>query len=202
MRAFLRRLPLALAGAVALWALAKPGYDPVLCAAAQFVARLFEVPPASAVVLRNGDALLGRTDMRADSGWLKLPLTQIHFNLVPFLALALALPHPLAGRGWRSLLLGLAILAAAHTLTLVFQLKFLEAFSMGPWSQANYSGVARNVYAALRYFFDIPVTFALPLLLWVGSYPQQVSALVGLASRPDASPASGRGRRGTPPGAR
>jgi hypothetical protein len=177
---FLRRLPLALVAAVFLWALARPVYTPVLCATAEFLARLFEVPPASAVVLQGGDALLGRTDMRADSGWLKFPLTQIHFNLVPFLALVLALPRPLVAGGWRRLLLALAILAASHALSLLWQLKCLEAFSMGPWSSANYSDVARNVYGTLRYFFDIPVTFALPLLLWVGSYSQQVFALVGL----------------------
>jgi len=182
LRVFLRRLPLALVGAVIVWALATPAYSRMLCVSAQFLARLFEVPPASAVVAQGRDALLGRTDMRADSGWLKYPLTQIHFNLVPFLALVLALPHPLAGGGWRRLLLALAILAASHALSLLWQLKCLEAFSMGPWSRANYSDVARNVYGTLRYFFDIPVTFALPLLLWVGTYPQQVFALVGLGA--------------------
>jgi hypothetical protein len=181
-RTFLRRLPLTLAGAVVLWALARPVYNPALCATTQFLARLFEVPPASAVVLQGGDALLGRTDMRADSGWLRFPLTQIHFNLVPFLALVLALPRPLAEGRWRKLLAALAILAAAHVLSLLWQIKFLEAFSMGPWSRANYSDLARNVYGTLRYFFDIPVTFALPLLLWVGSYPGEVSRLVGLGS--------------------
>ena len=180
LRVFLRRLPLALVGAVILWALARPVYAPALCTTAQFLARVFEVPPASAIVLQGGDAVLGRTDMRAGSGWLKFPLTQIHFNLVPFLALVLALPHPLSSGGWRRLLLAGAILASSHVLALLWQLKYLEAFSMGPWSGANYSDVARNVYGTLRYFFDIPVTFALPLLLWVGSYPKQVFALVGL----------------------
>lgn len=180
LRVFLRRLPLALAGAVVLWVLARPVYTPILCAATQVLARLFEIPPASAVVLQGGDALLGRTDLRADSGWLKFPLTQIHFNVVPFLALVLALPRPLAAGRWRRLLVALAVLAAAHTLSLLWQLKFLEAFSMGPWSRANYSDLAREVYGALRYFFDIPVTFALPFLLWLGSYPERVLALVGL----------------------
>jgi hypothetical protein len=183
LRAFLRRLPLSLAAAVLLWAVVRPVYAPALCATTQTLARLFEVPPASAVVLQGNDALLGRTDLRADSGWLKFPLAQIHFNLVPFLALVFALPHPLAGRGWRKLLTALAVLAAAHVLSLFFQLRFMEAFSMGPWSRANYSDVARNIYAALRYFFDIPVTFALPFLLWVASYPDKVFALVSPAKR-------------------
>jgi hypothetical protein len=183
LRVFLRRLPLSLAAAVLLWAAVKPLYVPALCATTQTLARLFEVPPASAVVLQGGDALLGRIDLRADSGWLKFPLTQIHFNLVPFLALVFALPHPLASGGWRRLLAALAVLAAAHVLSLLFQLKFLEAFSMGPWSRANYSDFARPIYGALRYFFDIPVTFALPFVLWVGSYPEKVFALVSPARR-------------------
>ena len=180
LRSFLRRLPLAFVGAVIVWAVARPVYAPALCAATQALGRLFEFPPASVVILRGGDALLGRNDMRSDSGWLKFPLTPIHFNLVPFLALALALPRPLARGGWKRLLLALAILAVAHVLTLLWQLKCMEAFSMGPWSRATYSDLARNVFGGLRYFFDIPVTFALPLLLWVGSYPREVFALLGL----------------------
>ena len=180
LRTFLRRLPLALIAGVAIWVIARPIYGPFLCSAGQGLARLFEVPPASAIVLQGEDALLGRTDMRAGSGWLKLPLVFLHFNLVPFLALVLALPHAFAGGGWRRLLVALAILAGSHVASLTLQLKVFEAGSMGPWSQANYSDLERNVYGTLRYFFDIPVTFALPLLLWVGSYPQQVLALVGL----------------------
>jgi hypothetical protein len=182
LRSFLRRLPLAFVGAVIVWAVARPAYAPALCAATQALGRLFEAPPASVVILRGGDALLGRNDMRSDSGWLSFPLTPIHFNLVPFLALALALPRPLARGAWKRLLLALAILAAAHVLTLLWQLKCMEAFSMGPWSRANYSDLARNVFGGLRYFFDIPVTFGLPLLLWVGSYPGEVFALVGISN--------------------
>jgi hypothetical protein len=180
LRRFLRRLPLSFVGAVVVWAVVRPVYNPALCAATQVLGRLFESPPASVVILQGGDAMLGRNDMRRDSGWLRFPLTQIHFNLVPFLALALALPNPLARGGWKRLLLALAILALAHVLSLLWQLKCLEAFSMGPWSRATYSDLDRDVLGGLRYFFDIPVTFALPLLLWVGSYSREVFNLVGL----------------------
>jgi len=182
LRSFLWRLPLSFVVAVIVWAVVRPVYAPALCAATQALGRLFEFPPASVVILQGGDALLGRNDMRPDSGWLKFPLTQIHFTLVPFLALVLALPHPLARGGWRRLLVALGILAVAHVLCLLWQLKCLEAFSMGPWSRATYSDLARNVFGSLRYFFDIPVTFALPLLLWVGSYPREVFVLVGVSA--------------------
>jgi hypothetical protein len=181
LRVFLKRLPLALAAAIAIWFAVRPVYNPALCASAQWLARFGEFPAASLVVQQGNDALLGRSDMRATSEWLKFPLTQIDFNLVPFLALVFALPGWLAGRGWRRLLAALGVLAASHVLGLVWQIKALEALSMGPWSRATYSGLARNAYGTLRYFFDIPVTFALPLVLWVGAYPEKVFKLVGFS---------------------
>ena len=171
---------MALVGAVVVWAAVRPVYNPALCACAQLISRFGEYPAASMVVLRDGDALLGRSDMRANSDWLKIPMTQIHFNLVPFLALVLALPKPLGGGQWRRLLAALGLLALSHALGLVWEMKALEALSMGAWSRANYSAIARNVYGTLRYFFNIPVTFALPLVLWVGAYSERVFALVGL----------------------
>ena len=181
LRVFLKRLPLALAAAVAIWLAVRPFYDPALCASAQWLARFGEFPAASLVVRDGNDALLGRSDMRADSGWLKFSLTQVSFNLVPFLALVFALPGALSGRGWRALPVALGVLAASHVLDLVWQVKAFEALQMGAWSLANYSGLARNVYGTLRYFFDIPVTFALPLVLWVGAFSERVFKLLGLA---------------------
>jgi hypothetical protein len=182
---FLKRLPLAAAAAVIVWVVTRPFYDPLLCAGTQVLGRVFEYPGASVVTLQGGNALLGRNDMRVDSAWLRFPLSQIHFNLVPMLALVLALPHPFARGGWKRLLAALAILGASHVLSLLWQLKCMEAFSMGPWSRAVYSDLDRNVLGALRYFFDIPVTFALPLLLWVGAYPRQVFALAAAPLAPE-----------------
>ncbi len=182
LRTFLRRLPVALAAAVAIWALARPAYEPALGAAAQFVARIGEWPQAALVLIQGHDAVMGRSDMRVGSAWLRLPLTQIHFNLVPFLALALALPKPLAGGAWRRGLVALAAFAVSHVLGLVWQVKSFEAMSLGPWSLATYSNLARDVYTTLRYFFELPVTFALPLALWVAVYPDRVFALVGFTA--------------------
>ncbi|MFI5167351.1 MAG: hypothetical protein ACHQQS_12055 [Thermoanaerobaculales bacterium] len=179
-RPFLRRLPLALVGAVVIWYLLRIVYNPALCAVTQFVARTYEVPPASLIMPRDDDALLGRSDLRLDSGWLKVSLTEIQFNIVPFLALVLALPRWFRGGAWRRVLLALLVLALSHVLGLLWHTKYWEAFSLGPWSRATYSDFARNVYGGLRYFFDIPVTFTLPLLLWVWVFPERVFALAGM----------------------
>jgi len=180
LRPFLLRLPLALACAVVIWYVARSVYNPALCAVTQFVARTYEIPPASLVMERDNDALVGRSDLRSDSGWLKVSLTQIQFNLVPFLTLVLALPHWFRGGAWRRVILGLLMLALSHVLALLWHTKCYEAFSLGPWSRATYSNLARNVYGGLRYFFDIPVTFTLPLLLWVWAFPERVFAIAGM----------------------
>lgn len=182
LKVFLRRLPLAVTAAALIWLAIRPVYNPALCRAGEIAARMVEFPKVAKIRLEGGYALIGRTDLRADSGWLKLSLTQIHFNLVPFLGLVLALPRALAGRAAVRVVWALAILVLSHLLGIVINVKVFYASGLGPWSQANYSGAARSAYGALRYFFDIPVTFTLPLLLWVGALPDRVFGLLGMAA--------------------
>jgi len=181
LRRFLRRLPLALVAAAAMWLAIRPLYDPFLCRSGEIAARMVEFPKVAKIHLAEGSALVGRTDLRADSAWLKLPLTQIHFNAVPFLALVLALPGALARRyRWR-VLAAFGILVLSHILALVANVKVFYAAGLGEWSRANYGDAARAFYGALRYFFDIPLTFTLPLILWAAALWERVAALVGMA---------------------
>lgn len=176
---FVRRVPVAAIAAAAIWFAVRPVYNPVVCTLGQAVARFFEYPRVAKVVLDGKDALIGRTDLRADSAWLKVSLTQIHFNLIPFLALFLAMPKPFKGGGFKALLAALGLLLASHVVALFLNVKVYYSFNLGAWSRINYSDFSRNVYGGLRYFFDIPVTFALPLLLWVGFFPERVFRLLG-----------------------
>ncbi len=185
---FLRRLPLSLLAVGAVWLAVRPLYNVVLCRSGETVARLLEYPRVAKINLQNGYALIGRTDLRADSAWLKLSLTQVHFNAVPFLALVLAVPGALTGRGGRRVLLASAILFLSHVLALVVNVKEFYAMGLGSWSQANYGAAARALYGALRYFFDIPVTFTLPLLLWAGALWERVATLTGVAGQGVARP--------------
>lgn len=180
LRRFLRRLPLAIVVAAALWLALKRPYNVALCWVTENAARQMEYPQASLVEADGDYALISRSDMRAGSGRLRFSLTQIQFNLIPLLALVLALPASLRRKGWQQLLMAVALLAISHLIGLYLQLKCFYAFSLGAWSEANYGAFARNFYGGLRYFFDIPVTFCLPLLLWVGAFPDRVLGLAGL----------------------
>jgi len=182
LRLLLRRLPWALVVALALWALARPAYDRFLCRATRTLARALESPPA-ALVVRDGDhALLGRSDLAPDAAKLRVSLTQVHFNLVPFLALTLALPGALAGGRWRRLLVALAVFAASHVLALFFQLRGHYALSLGAWSLANVSPLERDLVGTTRLFFDIVVTFGLPFVAWATAFRESVAKLAGLTA--------------------
>ncbi len=177
---FWRRLPWALAGSVVLWLVIRPGYNTVLTSTAQGLCRLFERPPVTQVACDGEAAIIGRSDMRADSGRLRYSLTQIHFNLIPALALVFAVPGWTRRQGWQRLASMLLLLAISHVLSLVWHVQFFFATGLGEWSAANYGPVAREVLGGLRYFFDIAVTFTLPLLLWVGFFHERVFALLGV----------------------
>ncbi len=182
----LRRLPLAVLLAMGVWLAVRPFYNPALVWVTQGVARLLEYPRATVITVDGSYAIIGRSDLRVDSGRLKYSLTQIHFNLVPFLALCLAFQGALKGGGWRRVAGATGILAVSHVFTLLLQVKAFFAFNLGPWSAAHYSNLERDLIGGARYFFDIPVTFALPLLLWVAAYPDRVLALLGLAAEEQA----------------
>lgn len=182
LRSFFRRLLWAIPVATLLWWLALGFYTPALCWFTQGLARLTETPPAAQITPDGHRAILGRTDLRAGSSRLRISLIQIHSNLVPFLVLAMALPGRKNRAWWKSGCIALAILFGSHVLALMWQLKYFYAFSLGPWSLANYTDAQRNLFGGLRFFFDLPVTYTLPMLLWVTVYADRVAELVGIES--------------------
>jgi hypothetical protein len=182
LRLFLRRLPGALVVALLLWAMARPAYDRFLCRTTRALARALESPPAALVVRDDHHALLGRSDLAPDAAKLRVSLTQIHFNLVPFLALTLALPGALAAGRWRRLVVALAVFAVAHVLALFFQLRGYYALSLGEWSLANVSSFERNLVGTARLFFDLVVTFSLPLVAWAIAFREKVAKMAGFGA--------------------
>lgn len=188
-RRFWRRLPWALLGAAVVWLALRPAYDAFLSSTAQGLCRIFEYPAATQVSAEGGAAIIGRVDMRADSGRLRFSLTQIHFNLIPALALVLALPGWTRRGGWQRLATMLLLMAISHVLALVWHVQYFFASGLGPWSVANYGAAARELIGGLRYFFDIAVAFTLPLLLWVGFFSESVFTVLGIESgKRDSSP--------------
>lgn len=167
-RLFLRRLPIALVVALAMWwAALRPVQDRAVPFLAQTLIRAFEVPKVTRLVVDDHRVQVRRADFRSDSKIPTIPLTEIHFNTIVLLALFLALPRPWSRRQLERLFMAWSLLLATQSLNLVFHVKTLYALGLGEWSIANYSDLARNVYGFGRYFTDLPGRFASPFLLWL-----------------------------------
>lgn len=178
-RSFLKRLPLTLLVAMAVWLLLRPVLDTAISSFAQLLIRSFEYPRVTRLVVDDHTAEVHRSDFRTDSGIPAIPLTEKHFNTIVLLALYLALPRPFSRRQLERLFMGWCILYLTQTMNLFFHVKCLYAMSLGEWSLQHYSDLARDFYGFWRYFTDLPGRFSFPFLIWLGFNWDLVIHLLG-----------------------
>jgi hypothetical protein len=178
-RQFLRRLPVALAAAMALWLLARPALDVVVTGIAEALVRAYEYPRVTRLVVDDHRVQVRRSDFRTDSKIPTLPLTEVHFNTIVLLALSLALARPFARRQLERLVMGWSVLLLSQALNLVFHVKTLYALGLGEWSQAHYSDLARNLYGFAQYFTDLPGRFSFPFLIWLAFNWELILTMIG-----------------------
>lgn len=178
-RSFLKRLPLTLLVAMAVWLLLRPVLDTAISGFAQLLIRSFEYPRVTRLVVEDHAAAVHRADFRTDSGIPAMPLTEKHFNTIVLLALYLALPRPFSRRQLERLFMGWCILYLTQTMNLFFHVKCLYAMGLGEWSLLNYSDFSRDFYGFWRYFTDLPGRFSFPFLIWLGFNWDLVAQLLG-----------------------
>jgi hypothetical protein len=77
-------------------------------------------------------------------------------------------PRPLAARRFGRFWIAALLLYAIHVIALVFQVEALYATRLGPWSEAHYGAVARNLWAGGFHFYQVAGRFAAPFVLWWG----------------------------------
>lgn len=169
-RRFLRNLLLWLVPVVVVWLAVTPVYNRVLLAAGGGLVALVESPNVTELLPAYEDphyALVHRLDFppaRRRAGSFRL--TDLHFHLVLLGVLFLAVP----GVPWRERLenLGWALLVAVafHLVLVLFQVKFIYATQLGPWSADNYGPFARNFWGLGKHLLDLPFKLGLPLALW------------------------------------
>jgi len=175
-RRFLLWLPGTLLAAILIWLLARPALDRAVAGLAELLIRSFEQPRVTRLLVREDRAEMRRSDLRSGSAVPTVNLTQIHWNTIVFLALALALPHPFSRRQLERLVMGWSLLYLTQACNLVFHVKFfyatgfgeLDAAGVGEWSAQHYSDLAREVYGFLRHFGDLAGRFAFPFVIWLG----------------------------------
>lgn len=168
---FARNAVLALAPVTVVWVLLTPFYNLFLVRGAEDLLRLTEHPAQTQLQLRDGRYLvLTRSDFGGRSWDWPGSLTDLHFNLLLLGALFLAVP----GVPWRrrAAALGWALLIAVffHILLLFCGVKSSLANQLGTWSAAHFGAVARNLYGLAWHLLDLPLKFALPLVLWAAFF--------------------------------
>lgn len=177
---FLRRLPLTLIAAVAIWLALRPAIDTVVAGFAQTLIRSFEYPRVTRLVVEDHRVQMRRTDLRTDSKVPSVSMNEINFNTIVLLALYLALPNPFSKRQLERLFMGWCVLCLTQSINLLFHVKALYAMGLGEWSQHNYSDLARNVFGFGRYFTDLPGRFSFPFLIWLGFNWDVVMKMLGI----------------------
>lgn len=177
-RRFFRRLLYAFCVSALVWLLLKGPYGAAVSWVAQGLTRMVSFSTAPVLEAQGNQVVIGRRDFRADSGWLQLSLLQVHASTVPFLALGFGLASSRSSRF--RVLKAFFWLAAAHVLYLVAEAQWFYASQLGAWSVANYSEFSRALWGVLRFFLNLAVPYALPIVLVFWAVPEETATLLGL----------------------
>jgi len=152
--------------ALAFWFGFSRSYERGLAAGGELLLNVFESPDVTRLDASGTEILVDRRDFPPGSARPGLPAPDIHFNFVLLATLFALDPRPLSGRHLARFLAAAAALWLLHVAALAFQVQFVYATNLGPWSDAHYGAVARNFWAAGWHFYQIAGRFAAPFALW------------------------------------
>lgn len=166
-RKLLARLPVATAAALAVWF----GFAAELCGRAvmqttEVSTRAFERPRATLLAWDEGVIQVRRTDAPEATESLGFRPAALTGNAVLLLALAWATPLAASRNGLLRLVLGLLVLFVLQVVHLGLALQTVYATGLGDFSRQRYSPWEREIVATGRYFFDVVLTYAMPILIW------------------------------------
>jgi len=162
------RLAAGFAAGLAFWFAFSAPYERAVAAAAQAVTRLLESPPTTTLAAEKGEIRVDRADFPPDSPRPGLPAADLHFNFVMLAALFALTPKPQSGANVARFAAAAGLLFVVHVAALCMQVQSVYATSLGPWSEAHYGPVARNLWAGGFHFYQVAGRFAAPFVLWWG----------------------------------
>jgi hypothetical protein len=161
-----------------LWLLMTPVYNRFLLGSAQNLVHLTEYPSVTDLLRKDKHfAYISRRDFPPATSLVhSFRVTDVHFHLIMLGVLFLAVP----AISWRRRLenLGWAFLATIFfdIFLIFFLVKFTYATQIPAWSVAHYGAFSRNFWGLTYHVLDLAFKFALPFLLWVGFYYQDLTA--------------------------
>jgi hypothetical protein len=154
------------AAGLVFWIVFSPLYERAVAASAGVVLAVIEHPSVTSLEASGGEFRVDRSDFPPASPRPGLPAADLHFNFVLLATLFAITPHPLAARRFGRFWIAALLLYAIHVVALVFQVEALYATRLGPWSEAHYGAVARNLWAGGFHFYQVAGRFAAPFVLW------------------------------------
>jgi hypothetical protein len=170
------RLAAGFALGLAFWFAFSAPYERAAAAGAQALTRFFERPATTSLAASAGEFRLDRADFPPDSPRPGLPAADLHFNFVLLAALFALTPRPLEGNNLARFGAAAVLLFFVHVAALCAQVQSLYATSLGPWSEAHYGTVSRNLWAGAFHFYQVAGRFAAPFVLWWGLSRFELSA--------------------------
>jgi len=161
------RMAAGFAAGLVLWLVFSAPYERAVATGAGILLRLIERPAVTALGASDGEFRVDRSDFPPASPRPGLPAADLHFNFVLLATLFAITPHPLAPRRFARFWIAALLLYVIHVVALVFQVQALYATRLGPWSEAHYGAVARNLWAGAFHFYQVAGRFAAPFVLWL-----------------------------------
>ena len=162
------RMAAGFAAGLVFWLVFSPPYERAVATGAGILLRLIEHPSVTALGASGGEFRVDRSDFPPASPRPGLPAADLHFNFVLLATLFAITPRPLAPSRFARFWIAALLLYAIHVVALVLQVEALYATRLGPWSEAHYGAVARNLWAGAFHFYQVAGRFAAPFVLWLG----------------------------------
>jgi hypothetical protein len=190
-RRLLLRLPLAAAGAIALWLAGGADlYASFVTSVTETSIRLFERPRVTFLTFDKGIVTIHRSDFSSEEDSPTVDPSKITGNAVILLALLWGASGFGRRIGFWGAVAGLAFLFTTHIVHLVLTIETLYATQLGEWSVANYPRWERETLGTIRYLFDILLIYAFPFVIWgvLSGFPARATAPAAEGTQPAPHP--------------
>lgn len=149
-----------------VWLVLSPVYNPILVLAAGTVIRTAEHPNVTRLEPQGRDAIIHRTDFDARSPRPRISISDLTFNVVVLTTLFGYAGLERKGSRDTRIILALGLLFICHTGGVVSRVMSLFVTQLGPWSEAHYSPLVRNIWASAYHFYRFVGAYALAFAIW------------------------------------
>lgn len=140
-------------------------YHPMVVFVTARVFRVAEHPNVTSLEPSGDSVIVHRTDFDRRSPRPQLSVSDLTFNVV--LVVALAIGAGIDTRRREGRILGaILLLLLLHSGALYAKIMSIYALQLGAWSTANYGPIARNIWATTTHFYRFIGCHAAAFLIW------------------------------------